>query len=226
MTQILTLRGPIKKDRPEPAKRSVTRRDVTGKELGSVALEPTIFGIEPNMAVMHQVVKAQLAAKRAGTQSTKTRKEVRGGGRKPFNQKGTGGARQGTIRAPHYPGGGIALGPRPRKYDQKTPKKMIRLALNSALSDRAALERIAVIDSFAAWSAPKTKDAISAVSKLGLDGKVLVVLAKDDVVAFHSFRNLPNVKTVDAGELNTYDVLDAEWILFTDATLPLAKESN
>jgi large subunit ribosomal protein L4 len=103
---------------------------------------------------------------------------------------------------------------------------MIRLALNSALSDRAALERIAVIDSFAAWSAPKTKDAILAVSKLGLDGKVLVVLTTDDVVAFHSFRNLPNVKTVDAGELNTYDVLDAEWILFTDATLPHAKESN
>jgi len=226
MSQLLTLRGPVKKDRPEPTKRSVTRRDLSGKELGSVALEPTIFGIEPNMAVMHQVVKAQLAAKRAGTQSTKTRKEVRGGGRKPFNQKGTGGARQGTIRAPHYPGGGIALGPRPRKYDQKTPKKMIRLALNSALSDRAALERIALIDNFATWSAPKTKDAISAIEKLGLTGKVLVVLAKDDVVAFHSFRNLPNVKTVDTGELNTYDVLDAEWILFTDATLPQAKENN
>ena len=111
MSDVFTLRGPIKKDRPEPAKRSVTRRALDGKELGAVALEPTIFGIEPNMAVMHQVVKAQLAAKRAGTQSTKTRKEVRGGGKKPFNQKGTGGARQGTIRAPHYPGGGIALGP-------------------------------------------------------------------------------------------------------------------
>ena len=106
------------------------------------------------MAVLHQVIKAQLAAKRSGTQSTKTRKEVRGGGKKPFNQKGTGGARQGTIRAPHYPGGGIALGPKPRKYDQKTPKKMIRLALYSALSDRASMERVAIIDGFAKWETP------------------------------------------------------------------------
>ena len=226
MTQLLTLRGPVKKDRPEPTKRSVTRRDISGKELGSVALEPTIFGIEPNMAVMHQVVKAQLAAKRAGTQSTKTRKEVRGGGRKPFNQKGTGGARQGTIRAPHYPGGGIALGPRPRKYDQKTPKKMIRLALYSALSDRASEDRVALVDSFAAWSAPKTKDAVSSLNALGLSGKVLVVLGRDDAVAFHSFANLSNVKTIDAGEINAYDVLDSDWVLFTDATLPTAKEIN
>jgi len=131
MSDVFTLRGPVKKERPAPAKRSVARKSVDGKEIGTVALEPTIFGLEPNMAVMHQVVKAQLAAKRSGTQSTKTRKEVRGGGKKPFNQKGTGGARQGTIRAPHYPGGGIALGPKPRKYDQKTPKKMIRLALSA-----------------------------------------------------------------------------------------------
>ena len=226
MSDVFTLRGPIKKDRPEPAKRSVTRRALDGKELATVALEPTIFGIEPNMAVMHQVVKAQLAAKRAGTQSTKTRKEVRGGGKKPFNQKGTGGARQGTIRAPHYPGGGIALGPKPRKYDQKTPKKMIRLALYSALSDRASLERVAIVDGFDNWSAPKTKDAIAALGALGLEGKILVVLSRDDAVAFHSFRNLVNVKTIDAGEINAYDVLDSDWVLFTDATLPSAKESN
>ena len=226
MSDVFTLRGPIKKDRPEPAKRSVTRRALDGKELGAVALEPTIFGIEPNMAVMHQVVKAQLAAKRAGTQSTKTRKEVRGGGKKPFNQKGTGGARQGTIRAPHYPGGGIALGPKPRKYDQKTPKKMIRLALYSALSDRASLERVAIVDGFDNWSAPKTKDAIAALGALGLEGKILVVLSRDDAVAFHSFRNLVNVKTIDAGEINAYDVLDSDWVVFTDATLPSAKETN
>jgi large subunit ribosomal protein L4 len=224
MSDVFTLRGPIKKDRPEPAKRSVARRSIEGAELGIVALEPTIFGIEPNMAVLHQVIKAQLAAKRAGTQSTKTRKEVRGGGRKPFNQKGTGGARQGTIRAPHYPGGGVALGPKPRKYDQKTPKKMIRLALHSALSDRAALERVALIDGFADWTTPKTKDAVSSLSALGLSGKVLVVLSRDDAVAFHSFRNLGNIKTIDAGEVNAYDVLDADWVLFTDATLPTAKE--
>lgn len=226
MSDVFTLRGPVKKDRPEPAKRSITRKSLSGGELGTVALEPTIFGIEPNMAVLHQVVKAQLAAKRAGTQSTKTRKEVRGGGKKPFNQKGTGGARQGTIRAPHYPGGGIALGPKPRKYDQKTPKKMIRLALYSALSDRASMERVALIDSFEAWATPKTKTAISALEALGLNGKILVVLSHEDATALRSFRNLMNVKTIDAGEVNAYDVLDCDWILFTDATLPLAKENS
>ncbi|MGD1013141.1 MAG: 50S ribosomal protein L4 [Acidimicrobiales bacterium] len=224
MSDVFTLRGPIKKDRPEPAKRSATRHSIDGAALGTVALEPTIFGIEPNMAVLHQVIKAQLAAKRQGTQSTKTRKEVRGGGKKPFNQKGTGNARQGTIRAPHYPGGGIALGPKPRKYDQKTPKKMIRLALYSALSDRASLERVAVLDSFAAWETPKTKEAIAALSALGLEGKVLVVLGNDDATALRAFRNLAHVKTIDAGEINAYDVLDCDWILFTDATLPTAKE--
>ena len=226
MSDVFTLRGPIKKDRPAPQKRSVARKSLEGAELGTVELEPTIFGIEPNMAVMHQVVKAQLAAKRSGTQSTKTRKEVSGGGKKPFNQKGTGGARQGTIRAPHYPGGGIALGPKPRKYDQKTPKKMIRLALYSALSDRASLERVALVESFAAWTEPKTKGALSALSALGLEGKILVVLSRDDAVAFSSFRNLTNVKTIDAGEVNAYDVLDSDWVLFTDATLPVAKEIN
>jgi large subunit ribosomal protein L4 len=226
MSDVFTLRGPVKKERPAPASRSVTRKSLDGATLGTVSLEPTIFGIEPNMAVMHQVVKAQLAAKRAGTQSTKTRKEVSGGGKKPFNQKGTGGARQGTIRAPHYPGGGIALGPKPRKYDQKTPKKMIRLALYSALSDRAALERVAVVDGFSGWTVPKTKDAITALGALGLEGKVLVVVKREDAVAISSFRNLGNVKTIDAGEINAYDVLDCDWILFTDDTLPVAKEIN
>lgn len=226
MSDVFTLRGPVKKERPAPAERTVERRSLDGTSLGTVALEPAIFGIEPNMAVLHQVIKAQLAARRAGTQSTKTRKEVRGGGRKPFNQKGTGGARQGTIRAPHYPGGGIALGPKPRKYDQKTPKKMIRLALHSALSDRAALERVALIDGFANWTEPKTKQAIAALQALGLDGKVLVVLSREDAVAYFSFNNLDNVKTIDAGEINAYDVLEADWVVFSDATLPKAKENN
>jgi large subunit ribosomal protein L4 len=226
MNDVFTLRGPIKKDRPAPKAHAVTRKSLDGAVLGSVDLEPAIFGIEPNMAVLHQVIKAQLAAKRSGTQSTKTRKEVRGGGKKPFNQKGTGGARQGTIRAPHYPGGGIALGPKPRKYDQKTPKKMIRLALYSALSDRANLERVAVIDGFASWETPKTKAALVALGALGLEGKVLVVLTRDDQTAIHSFANLANVKTIDAGEINAYDVLDCDWILFTDATLPTTKEAE
>jgi large subunit ribosomal protein L4 len=198
---------------------------VTGKALGTVALEPSIFGLEPNVPVLHQVITAQLAAKRAGTQSTKTRKEVRGGGKKPFGQKGTGGARQGTIRAPHYPGGGIALGPKPRKYVQRTPKKMVRLALYSALSDRAQLEQILLIDKYS-WETPKTKDAISMLNALGASGKVLVVLSREDAVAAASFRNLANVLTIDAGELNAYDVLNADWVVFTDETLPTAKESN
>ncbi len=226
MSEVSTLRGPVKKDRPAPAQRTVERKSLAGASLGSVNLEPSIFGLEPHVAVMHQVVKAQLAARRAGTQSTKTRKEVRGGGRKPFNQKGTGGARQGTIRAPHYPGGGIALGPKPRKYDQKTPKKMIRLALYSALSDRASESRVALVDGFETWSEPRTKNALAALASLGLSGKVLVVLSREDAVAFYSFNNLDNVKTIDAGELNAYDVLESDWVLFTDATLPVAKEAN
>ncbi|MDE3065677.1 MAG: 50S ribosomal protein L4 [Acidobacteriota bacterium] len=226
MSDVGYLRGPVKKDRPEPVARTVARRSLEGAELGTVTLEPTIFGIEPNVAVLHQVVTAQLAAKRSGTQSTKTRAEVRGGGKKPFRQKGTGGARQGTIRAPHYPGGGIALGPKPRSYEQRTPKKMIRLALRSALSDRASEDRVALVEGFAAWTTPKTKDALAALSALGLFGKVLVVLAREDVVAYRSFHNLDFVTTVDAGELNAYDVLNADWVLFTDATLPAAKEHD
>ena len=226
MSDVSTLRGPVKRDRPEPQKRTVTRRSLEGAELGSVELEPTIFGIEPHVAVLHQVVTAQLAAKRAGTQSTKTRKEVRGGGRKPFRQKGTGNARQGSTRAPIHVGGGVAFAPKPRSYAQKTPKKMVRLALRSALSDRASEGKIALVDGFAAWSTPKTKVAIAALSALELFGKVLVVLSGDDLVARASFANLDYVTTIDAGELNAYDVLDAEWVLFTDATLPHAKESD
>jgi large subunit ribosomal protein L4 len=226
MSDVFTLRGPVKKERAPYNSYTAARKSVTGAELGTVNLEPSIFGLEPNVTVMHQVVKAQLAAKRAGTQSTKTRKQVSGGGKKPFAQKGTGGARQGTIRAPHYPGGGVALGPKPRKYDQKTPKKMIRLALYSALSDRASESHVVLVDSFAAWTAPKTKDAISSLNALGLTGKILVVIGREDEVAYHSFRNLENVKTIDAGELNAYDVLNSDWVLFTDATLPVAKENN
>lgn len=225
MSDVFTLRGPVKKDRPELAERSIERKSIAGAGLGMVALAPEYFGRTPNMAVLHQVIKAQLAAKRAGTQSTKTRKEVSGGGKKPFNQKGTGGARQGSIRAPHYPGGGIALGPKPRSYEQKVNKKMVRLALYSALSDRAELGQIALVDNFDAWTAPKTKDAVAALSALGLEGKILVVLSRSDETAIRSFRNLMNVKTIDAGELNAYDVLDSDWVLFTDATLPTAKET-
>jgi large subunit ribosomal protein L4 len=220
-----TLRGPVKKERPALAARTASRFDRSGAAAGTVDLDASVFGHEPHVAVLHQVIKAQLAAKRAGTQSTKTRKEVAGGGKKPFNQKGTGGARQGTIRAPHYPGGGVALGPKPRKYDQKTPKKMIRLALYSALSDRAQLGRVAVFSDFD-WAAPKTKDALAALTAAGVTGKVLVVIGREDATAFHAFRNLTTVQTIDAGDVNAYDVLNNDWVVFTDATLPTAKENN
>lgn len=197
----------------------VSIRDRTGAEAGTVELEPTVFGRQPHMAVLHQVITAQLAGVRAGTQSTKTRAEVRGGGAKPWRQKGTGRARQGSIRAPHWRGGGVALGPKPRSYAQKTPKKMIRLALLSALSDRALEGRVAVV---ADWSfeAPRTRDARAVLSALGVDGSVLVVLGRGDEVAYKSFRNLPEVHAILVSELNAYDILVNDWVVFSRDTLP------
>ena len=199
----------------------ITLKNAAGKDTGKVDLDENTFGIEPNVPVMHQVVTAQLAARRAGTQSTKTRSEVRGGGAKPFRQKGTGNARQGSIRAPHYSGGGVALGPKPRKYDQKTPKKMIGLALRSALSDRANEGKIIVVDSWG-FDSPSTKAAKAALAGLGVDGKALVVVARDDAAAALSFRNLVEVQLISPSELNAYDVLCNEYIVFTQATLPAA----
>ncbi len=184
-----------------------------------MTLDPAIFGLEPNVALVHQVVTAQLAAARAGTQSTRTRAEVRGGGTKPFRQKGTGRARQGSIRAPQWSGGGVALGPKPRSYRQRTPKKMIHLALCSALSDRAIEGKVVVIDEWS-FPVPRTKDAVAALSALGLEGRVLVVLGPDDGIPDRSFANLPHVQTMQAGELNAYDVVRNDWVVFTDATVP------
>ena len=205
--------------RPAPEHRTVTRHSIDGTELGEVDLDPETFGIEPNQAVLHQVVTAQLAAARAGTQSTKTRSEVRGGGVKPFRQKGTGRARAGSSRSPVWVGGGVALGPKPRSYAQKTPKKMKALALRSALSDRAALGRVALVDQWS-FEAPSTKAAVAALAALGLEGRVLVVLTADDFVADRSFGNLPEVQTLLAAELNAYDILVNDWVVFTDETLP------
>ncbi len=190
-----------------------------GGDAGNVDLDEAIFGIEPNVPVMHQVVTAQLAARRSGTQSTKTRAEVRGGGAKPWKQKGTGRARQGSIRAPQWKGGGVALGPKPRSYAQRTPKKMIRLALRSALSDRAAEDKVVVIDEWG-FDAPRTKDAIAALGAIGVDGRILVVLDGDDTAAWKSFRNLTSVHLIEAGQLNAYDVLCSDYVVFTRATLP------
>lgn len=198
---------------------TVTVKTSAGADAGSVDLDEGTFGIEPNVPVMHQVVTAQLAARRAGTQSTKTRAEVRGGGAKPWKQKGTGRARAGSSRGPIWIGGGVAHGPKPRSYAQRTPKKMIRLALRSALSDRAAEGNVHVVD---AWSfeTPSTKGALAALAALGAEGRVLVVLSRDDVVAWKSFRNLQHVHVLEVGELNTYDVLVNDCVVFTRQTLP------
>jgi large subunit ribosomal protein L4 len=198
---------------------SITVKNSSGQDAGSLDLDEAMFGVQPNVPLMHQVVTAQLAARRSGTQSTKTRAEVRGGGKKPFKQKGTGNARQGSTRSPHMSGGGVAHGPKPRKYDQKTPKKMIKLALRSALSDRAADGKVVVIDSWG-FDAPKTKDAKKLLSALGVDGTALVVVDIDETNAIKSFLNLPEVQLIETRELNAYDVLCSDYVIFSHATLP------
>ena len=200
-------------------------KNAAGKEAGSVELDDAVFGVQPNVPVMHQVVTAQLAARRSGTQSTKTRSEVRGGGAKPFRQKGTGNARQGSIRAPHFSGGGIALGPKPRKYNQRTPKKMVRLALRSALSDRVNEGCVTVVDSWS-FAEPSTKEGVKALAALGIEGRVLIVLGAGDENAAMSFRNIPEVQLISMQELNAYDVLCNDHILFTSATLSSAVAAN
>ena len=204
---------------------SVDVKNASGKSAGSVDLADSLFGVQPNVPVMHQVVTAQLAHRRSGTQSTKTRGEVSGGGKKPFKQKGTGGARQGSIVAPHYTGGGVALGPKPRKYTQRIPRKMVRLALASALSDRKNEGRLVVVD---AWdfAAPSTKDATKALAALGLTGKVLVVVSPAEDAAIKSFRNIPEVQLLLTGELNAYDILCNDWIVFSKASLPAQKDGE
>jgi len=198
---------------------SVSIKTQSGSEAGTADLADEVFGIEPNIPVMHQVVTAQLAAKRQGTHSTKTRSEVRGGGAKPWRQKGTGRARAGSSNSPIWRGGGIAHGPKPRDYSQKTPKKMVKLALRSALSDRASEGNVIVVDSWS-FDTPKTKAALDALSAIGAEGKVLIVLGDADEAAYKSFRNLTNVHCLHVGELNTYDVLDSDVVVFTKETLP------
>ena len=198
-----------------------------GEASGDVEVDDSYFDVQPNVPVMHQVVTAQLAAKRAGTQSTKTRAEVRGGGAKPWRQKGTGRARQGSIRAPHWRGGGVTHAPKPRSYKQRTPKKMIRLALASALSDRRADDKVIVLDSWG-LDTPSTKGALEVLGKLGVAGRVLVVLSRDeaDVAVWKSLRNLQNIHVLTAGELNAYDVLVSDWVVFTKASLPATKPAD
>ena len=201
----------------------ITLKSPAGKDAGNVDLDEALFGVQPNVPLMHQVVTAQLARRRAGSQSTKTRSEVRGGGAKPYRQKGTGNARQGSTNSPHYSGGGIAHGPKPRSYAQRTPKKMIKQALRSALSDRANDGKILVVDAWA-FETPRTKDAAKALAALGLEGRTLVVIERGNATAALSFRNIPEVQIIQPGELNAYDVLCNDWIVFTQESLSIVEQ--
>ena len=199
--------------------RNVDVIDIKGKKAGSVVLPGSVFDVPTNIPLMHQVVVAQLAAARQGTHATKTRGEVAGGGKKPFRQKGTGNARQGSIRAPHFTGGGIVHGPQPRDYDQRTPKKMKQGALRSALSDRARADRIHVVTALFEGDKPSTKAALAALRAIVEDRQALVVLERGNELTALSLRNVPEVHVLWADQLNTYDVLDADDIVFTQAAL-------
>ncbi|KNY06073.1 MULTISPECIES: 50S ribosomal protein L4 [unclassified Microbacterium] len=190
-----------------------------GKKAGSVELPAALFDVKTNIPLIHQVVVAQLAAARQGTHSTKRRGEVSGAGRKPFKQKGTGNARQGSIRAPHMTGGGIVHGPKPRDYSQRTPKKMIAAALLGALSDRFRGDRLHAIDTFGAEGTPSTKAAASFLAQVATSKNVLVVTERGDELALKSLRNLGHVHVLTFDQLNAYDVLVSDDIVFTQAAL-------
>lgn len=193
--------------------------DPQGNETGTIELPADKFDRDPNIPLMHQVVNAQLAARRQGTHSTKTRGEVSGGGRKPWRQKGTGRARQGSIRAPQWVGGGVAHGPKPRDYSQRTPKKMIKAALYCSLSDRARNERIHAVTAVVDCETPSTKVGRKVIERLVDDRYVLVVFTRDEAEQMLSVRNLPQVQLLQVDQLNTYDVLNNEDLVITEAAL-------
>jgi large subunit ribosomal protein L4 len=192
--------------------------DRTGKTVGNVELSDELFAAPVNSAVLHQVVTAQLAARRAGTHDTRTRGEIRGGGRKPYRQKGTGRARQGTVTAPHYRGGGTVFGPHPRSYEQRLPRKMKRLALRGALTAKFGDEQLKVIDTFG-LDAIKTKDLVGVLGALEANGRVLVVAPGRDQNLELSARNLPTVDVILADSLNVVDLLNADLVLIEQPAL-------
>jgi large subunit ribosomal protein L4 len=194
---------------------SVEVKSPTGKKAGSVELPDDIFGVQVNIPLIHQVVVAQLAAARQGTAATKTRAMVSGGGRKPYKQKGTGRARQGSTRAPQFTGGGVVHGPQPRNYEQRTPKKMKAAALRGALSDRAQNDRLHVVSGFVEGDKPSTKNALAALRTISSERRALVVIEREDEVSWLSLRNVPEVHVIAPDQLNTYDVLIADDIVFT-----------
>ena len=193
---------------------SLTINVVGAGKGSSVTLPSEIFDVQVNVPLIHQVVVAQLAAARQGTHKTKRRGEVSGGGIKPYKQKGTGRARQGSIRAPHYTGGGVVHGPQPREYDQRTPKKMKAAALRGALSDRARNGRVHIVQSLVSGSVPSTKEASAALRSLSARAKILVVAADTDLVTWKSVSNLGFVHAITPGQLNTYDVLVSDDVVF------------
>lgn len=193
--------------------------DAAGEKSGSFDLPTEIFDVELNVPLIHQVVVAQQAAARRGTAATKTRAAVRGGGRKPYKQKGTGRARQGSIRAPQFAGGGVVHGPQPRSFEQRTPKKMKAAALRSALSDRARNGRIHVVSAFVEGDAPSTKAALGLLQTAIENRKALVVVSRDDVVSSKSVRNLPVAHVLTVEQLNTYDVMVADDVVFTESAI-------
>ena len=194
----------------------VTVRDAQGVATAeTVRLPVDLFDAQANTALMHQVVVAQLAAARQGTHDSRSRGEVSGGGTKPYRQKGTGRARQGSIRAPQFTGGGVVHGPSPRRYDQRTPKKMKAAALRGALSDRARGGRVHVVTGFVDGDAPSTRSAVAALVKVASSRNVLVVASREDLLTWKSLRNVPSVHLITPGQLNTYDVLVSDDVVFT-----------
>jgi len=199
--------------------RSVTVLDASGENRGTVDLPAEVFDAQTNVPLIHQVVVAQLAAARQGTHATKTRGDVSGGGKKPYKQKGTGRARQGSTRAPQFAGGGTVHGPQPRSYTQRTPKKMKAAALRGALSDRARADRVHVVGSFVSGSTPSTRSAVSVLSQVTSARNVLVVVDRSDEVTWKSLRNVAGVHLIAPDQLNTYDVLVSDDVVFAAPAL-------
>jgi large subunit ribosomal protein L4 len=193
-------------------------KDAAGKKVGTADISDAVFGIEPHTHAMHQVVRSQMAARRAGTHSTKSRSEVRGGGRKPWRQKGTGRARAGTIRAPQWKGGGVVFGPTTRSHSFKVPNKVVKLAMRSALSAKTQDGVLYVVDELN-FDKPSTKEASKVLDAFGIEGRVTIVVGNEDEAALLSFRNLPQARVITVSEANTYDIIDNTAVLLTQPAL-------
>ena len=202
---------------------TIEMKDASGKKVKDAELSAAVFEIEPNVHVMHEVVRSQRAARRQGTHDTLTRGQVRGGGKKPWRQKGTGRARQGTIRAPQWAGGGTVFGTHPRSYAFKVPAKVVKLAMRSALSAKLADGEIVVVDQLS-FEKPSTKQAAEVLKNLGLEGRVTIIVPDDEVNTFLSFRNLSKVRVIGVSELNTLDFIDNKALVLTDAALTRIEE--